>query len=74
MLWDFVGQDAEEVRQMVEEIEGAYSAIESLTTLLRLLLDRIRAASPADLADLKHHADEIEALILQATKRPDKVN
>lgn len=74
LLWESADQNAEEVHQLVEELEAAYATIQSLTTLLRLFLERVRISTPDDLPGLKRLADEAETQILQVLKRPDKVN
>jgi len=68
-------QNVEEIHQLVEELAAAEAANATLAALLRLLLEQIRmTASPDDLAALRHQADEIEARLQDAAKRPGQVN
>ena len=70
-LWTVIDENAARIRDLVAELEQAYGTIEALSSLLRLLLERLRLGGTRE--ELKSLADQIEAELLAVLHR-NRVN
>jgi len=65
-LWPAIDENAARIRDLVAELDQAYGTVEALSSLLRLLLDRVRL-NPGG-REMMKLADHVEVELLAALR------